>query len=216
MFTIMLGQCEKPMKNRIEDDECFEMAELNSDVVALLHMIKDVVFDSNDQKYPPKQAARAWKNLCMAKQGDEKDLVDYYKWFMVLVEMVERSYGEVALDEVAKKEKEDSKKKNEKLQWARNKTLAYMVVDGASKMQFGYMMKNLQNDYALNAGKYPKSVEDGLQVLVLYGETVSKKKLSKSNRNDDDDMKLSFAQNGKRKLVCWKCKKEVHTKKECP
>ena len=52
--------------------------------------------------------------------------------------------------------------KNDKLQWARNKTLAYMVVDGASKMQFGYMMKNLQNDYALNAGKYPKSVEDAL------------------------------------------------------
>ena len=48
VFTIVLGRCEKPMKNRIEGDERFETAELNSDVVALLRMIKDVAFDSND------------------------------------------------------------------------------------------------------------------------------------------------------------------------
>ena len=34
----------------------------------------------------------------------------------------------------------------------RNKMLAYMFLDGADKTVFGYLVKNMGNDYALGIG----------------------------------------------------------------
>ena len=52
----------------------------------------------------------------------------------------------------------------------RNKMLAYMFLDGADKTMFGYLVKNMGNDYALGNDTYPEDVESALQVLLLYQE----------------------------------------------
>ena len=67
----------------------YEELDEASDVVELSCMIKDVAFDLNDKKYPPMQAATAWKNLCLVKQKDNEELLDCHKRFVALLEIVE-------------------------------------------------------------------------------------------------------------------------------
>ena len=45
VFTIVVGQCSKPMKNRVESSSGFVEAEKASDVVKLLRTIEDIAFD---------------------------------------------------------------------------------------------------------------------------------------------------------------------------
>ena len=78
----------------------------------------------------------------------------------------------------------------------RNKMLAYMFLDGADKTMFGYLVKNMGNDYALGNDTYPEDVESALQVLLLYQEGVYRKSTKKKNieRNNGEMVELSFAQ----------------------
>ena len=64
VFNVIVGQCDKAMRNRIEAMSEYESVESGCDIVALLRMIKDICFDANERKYPPMQAAMAWVNLC--------------------------------------------------------------------------------------------------------------------------------------------------------
>ena len=93
VFMIVMGQCTKLMKNWVEGMNGYNVLEKDSDVIGLLQVVKDVAFDSNEKWYPHLQACSAWKQLMLAQQQDKEDLIDYYKRFMSLVEVVERSYG---------------------------------------------------------------------------------------------------------------------------
>mgnify|MGYP000848791716 CR=1 FL=1 len=75
VFVIVIGQCDKAMRNRIESLEEHEEMEEKSDVIKLLRMIKDVAFDSNDRKYPPMQAAQAWKNYGLIRMKIERAMM---------------------------------------------------------------------------------------------------------------------------------------------
>ena len=213
VFTIILGQCTKPMRNRVEGTTGYGDVEKDTDVVGLLRMVKDVAFDSNDRKYPHLQAARAWKQLSMIRQQDNEDLVDYYKRFWSVVEMVERSYGKIVPVEIASREARYSADKDTIDARERDRFLAFMFMDGADKTVYGYLMRDLSGDYALGNENYPDTVEDALQVLALRTGTKGSK-----DRKHKTGGETSFAQTGtsKRKLKCWKCQKEGHMKKDCP
>ena len=87
MFTIVMGQCDEPMQNRVESANEYEDAEIENDVVALLKIIKNVMTGTNDMKYPSMQAVKAWKKLAKAWQNEEETLLDYYKRFTGLVDV---------------------------------------------------------------------------------------------------------------------------------
>ena len=89
VFNIILSQCDKAMRNRIEATATFQSHEQTNDVAGLLRTIKDIAFDSNEKKYPAMQAAVARQNLAKAWQQDDEDLNDYYKRFVSLVELVD-------------------------------------------------------------------------------------------------------------------------------
>jgi hypothetical protein len=215
VFTIIMGQCNKPMRNMVESASGFAAVETAYDVAGLLRIIKDIAFNANDKKFAPMQAAVAWRSLTRAWQQEGEDLVDYYKRFISLVELVERSYGKVAPEEAAKKnEKEYKKNPVATVDIERGRMLAFMFMDGANKKLYGSLVRGLENDHALGAVLYPDTVEDALQVLTLHSEH-GLRKVGKGKQLDEG-LEMSMSQVAKKKGKCWKCGKAGHVKKDCP
>jgi Zinc knuckle len=223
VFALILGQCELPVKNLVESQDDYDTVAMGSDVIALLKMIKEAVFGSNDKKYPPRQAARAWLQLIGAKQQPEESLVAYYKRFVSLVERVETTYGSIAPTAVAEKDpKYASRTAGDLTKLAREQMVASMFMDGAHH-GFKPLMRDLENDFALGSALYPGTMSETLQVMTVYAEQPLYKSIMKKTRkskDDDEAPELSFAQMNKKEMMkrglCFKCGKQGHRAKECP
>lgn len=217
VFAIILGQCDKSMQNRVESEARFENAEKDCDVIGLLKIIKDLAFDANEKKYPPRQAAWALRRLVLAKQGENEELVDYYSRFISIAEMVETTYGKIEPVKVAE---QDSKYKNNKskiIEQEKNKMLAFLFMDGANRQQYGFILRDLGKDHALGTNQYPETVEDALQVLSLYGQRRKPKKGGDDMQDEIAKVELSHAQmDRERKMKCWNCGEVGHRVKDCP
>lgn len=215
VFAIILGRCEKSMQNQVESEARFDDAEKDCDVIGLLKIIKSLAFDANEKKYPPRQAAWALRRLVNAKQGEDEELVDFYKRFMSIVEMTETTYGKIEPVKVAEQDTKYAKSKTKVMEQERNKMLAFLFMDGANRQQYGFLLRDLGKDHALGTNQYPETVEDALQVLSLYGQ---RRKPRKSSEDKMDKVDLSHAQmdKRKRKMKCWNCGEIGHGVKDCP
>lgn len=222
VFSIVVGQCETSMKNRIESQAGYATAEKDRDVIALLKMIKDIAFDANDKKYPPMQAALAWGQLTKMKQKEDEGLTAYYKRFESVVERIERAYGEISPVAVAEKDPKYNQGKAKAISRERDRMLAYMFMQSGHK-GFTPLLRDMENDYALGHGKFPETVEEALQVLTMYMEQplykIIMKKQKKEKQDGEATPEMSFAQMSKKekmkKGLCFKCGKKGHLAANC-
>ena len=195
-YEVVWKQCTKEMKNRIEKLGNYESIEADNNVIDLLGAIKVQVFDANEKKNPSLRMVLAWKKLSSCRQYENEDLIDYYRRFVGMIEMVELSHGNIKPNDNEDKE--------------RSKFIAMMFLEGVDKKQYGYLLKDLETDCSLGKKEvYPESIEDALQVLIMYSEKALKKKKKELNK---DPVAASFVQVRK----CWECGSEDHVKKECP
>jgi len=52
VFAFILSQCDEDMKNKLRSDSTFEAIDDTFDVISLLTMIKDAVYNAHDKKSP--------------------------------------------------------------------------------------------------------------------------------------------------------------------
>ena len=86
-----------------------------------------------------------------------------------------------------------------------------MLMAGATVDVAGPLLKNLRDDHALGNDKYPATVEDALQVLLLC-----KKESKKGYDDGSGKTAASFMQSSGRGPKCWKCGSFGHLKRDCP
>jgi hypothetical protein len=60
VFALIYGQCDPPMKNRVDTHEDYETADQTRDVVALLRMIESLALEASEKQLPAKEALCSW------------------------------------------------------------------------------------------------------------------------------------------------------------
>ena len=223
VFAIILGQCDETMKNKVESKgSVYEKMQRDSDVIALLNMIKESAFDAHEKQYAPRQAAVAWKQLAHLHQQNEESLVQYHSRFVEMVQRMEGLFGGVAPTAVAKKEKGRKMTDAEKVSKAREQVLAVLFMEGGVK-GFRPLLRDLENDQALGASLYPETIADALQVMMRYQEqpiyksimkNVNKKFTITDEENPDFSFMMSKVEMMKKRL-CFKCGKPGHKTADC-
>ena len=180
VFEIVLKQCTKVIKNKIEGTTDFATIESNVDVAAFLQKIKDVAHGANEKLCSHMQAAESLTQFAKVRQQDGEDLVDFYKRYISVVERYEKSYGRVNPVVIAKKSSRYSSDPSAVESEERNKLLAFLLMDRADQKVFGSLMRSLQSDFALGNDLYPKTLEDAMHVLtthaVKHGKMTDKSK----------------------------------------
>ena len=224
VFTIILATCEDPMKHRVECHEDYETAEQDADVVALLKIVKELAYGSNDRKYPVRQAVEAWVQLLFLRQDEKEDLTAYYKRFISLVDGVERAYGTISPTVVAEKDKKYSlagdTKKKKMVEDGRQAMMAMMFMRGAHR-GFRPLLNDLESDFAFGAQLYPSTVADALQVLSEYTSQRLYKSIMRKKKHgyEKGQKEISFLQMSKaelrRKGLCFTCGKKWSPGHEC-
>ena len=101
VFALVKSKCDKAMTNYVESQQSYQAADDNSDVKALLEIVKDAIHGKSSKKDPAMQGALSFKLLGKAWQQEGEDLVGYYNRFESLVENFEESYGAIVPEQVA-------------------------------------------------------------------------------------------------------------------
>ena len=216
VFATILGSCDESMKNRLKGLQDYEEVDDKANVTALLQMIKEAMYDDNDKKYPAMQAVQAWKQLMRAYQHENEEMLDYYKRFKNHTERVMQVYGEIKPVKLAEKDTNYDKGKAAAIAREKNKMLAYAFMDGATK-RYKPLLRALQQDYALGEDKYPRDIEEALQVLTEYASQ-NGIKAKKFEMDEGPSRSLTFVQ--KREMIqkgqCFNCGETGHKAYECP
>ena len=71
------------MRNRIEKLGSFEDIETKHNVIKLLSVIKQQMFDGNELKHSSLWMVRAWRKLLTCRQNEDEDLIDHYRGSLV-------------------------------------------------------------------------------------------------------------------------------------
>merc|ERR1712226_913639 len=162
VFYNILSKCDDTVIARLENNDKYADAEEDSDVAALMGLIKESVVGTSDRIYPGIQAAQAWKTLNRLHQFEDEDVLLYYRRFRAAVEHVEKVSGVITPDVLSKNMRATDNKEG------RSALLVCMFITGSNKMFDGYK-KKLADDYAdRKVSNYPDSLETALPIMQAY------------------------------------------------
>ena len=99
MYDVAFGQCSEPMWGKLEGDPKFEKIKRDSDVVELLHLMRDIAFDIESDRNPFVAQVSAIKNYINIKQGYNTTNKAYYDNFINNQEVLEPARVDLSLND---------------------------------------------------------------------------------------------------------------------
>ena len=113
VFTVVLGQCDEPLKAKLEGQEDWEDIFSQDNLVELMKSIKKWLINQQGSKSPMTTMAVALETLIRVKQGRFESLTEYRRKFVAASDVLKHIGVEVNFPDMVKQRLKKSKDNSE-------------------------------------------------------------------------------------------------------
>ena len=178
LWSVLWGQSSQAIRNRLEALNNYETMKQDSNGLALLIAIKDLLYNVQDRKYVPLSIHLAKRQFYLNSQGRSVSVANYYEQFNNTIDMLEHCGASLGEDDgiitkvlehhdIEPSTATATQKENARIEaqeWYYG--LAFLM--GADRVRFGRYLEDLENDFTQGVDCYPKSRVDAHHVLANW------------------------------------------------
>jgi hypothetical protein len=239
VYVLILGQCTKAMRAKLESMTSYMAISVASNGIELLKEIKGSMYNFQGQKYRPMALHKAKKRLYLLSQDKHHTPQVYLERFRNSVEVIKHCGGSIGMDpglvdEVLKmaiptaltRDTASAEQIRSAEQYTRERYLACALLMGSDPHRYGKLIKDLENNFTQGRDNYPKNLVDAYNLLVHWKQDprnlmrvlgTSNDGAAFANVGDDKEESGNNRQPpDKSRITCWKCKKKGHYASSCP
>ena len=174
IFPLILGQCSRTIRDRMEAHQNWQQVNENSDVMGLLTLIRRSMHNKATTKQITHSYAEAEADLIRFRQTDKMSNSDYLEKFKGLISVYEHCGGEPGVTGARIKSFQDptepdtDKAEREARAKARNEYIAVSFLLKSDPKRYAQLVRDLQNDYTRGISGYPGTLTEAYDILVNY------------------------------------------------
>jgi hypothetical protein len=177
-FIIIAGQMSTEMQHKVEGDTSYSDLEKDDNVAGLLALIKSHAFTTTNAQYPFFTAATQFFKLAQYRQHSHEHITDFYKRWVVQVEIYETVYGSIHPDALITPTLDANK--------CTGRVKACLFLLALDRVQHGHVVDELNNQYLTGATEvYPTSPEGVVSLITYRSETGNSSRQRGSNKSND-------------------------------
>jgi Zinc knuckle len=185
---------------------------VDRDVNGLMNKLKAIAFSKSTKDEPFTVVVETVKRIAALQQGTHESVINYYKRFLTVSEVLEEQWGVFGPPVLA------TSNRDADLKAAKDKFLGRLFLMGADKRRFSKLMDALHNSFqAGTKDDYPVSLEATVNLLSNYQD--HQVGGGRSDEGSGNAYGSSFAMKTKKsssKIRCFECNEYGHMKKDCP
>ena len=195
-YALILGQCSKTIRDRIEAHEQWESVNTSSNALGLLRLIRQSVYQRATRRHETHALIDAETTLMRFRQSERMSNSDYLEKLRDLVEVYEHLGGEPGTSKarvdshLIDPDLADDDKRQEAKTKARDEYLAVLLLTKSNHKRYGPLITNVENAYTRGQDGYPTTVSGSYDMLVNY------KNPNQASRMQNQDTGIAFAQDG--------------------
>ena len=211
LYALILGQCSKTIRDRVEAHEQWEPVNSSSNALGLLRLIRQSLYQRATRRQETHALIEAEVTLMRFRQSERMSNSDYLEKLRDLVEVYEHLGGEPGTSKarvdslLIDPDLADEDERQEAKTKAREEYLSVLLLTKSDPKRYATLVTDMENAYTSGQNGYPTTVSGAYDMLVNY------KNSNQALRMQNQDTGIAFAQDG---LETEDTNKDVFTHKD--
>ena len=173
-YALILGQCSKTIRDRIEAHEQWESVNTSSNALGLPRLIRQSLYQQATRRQGTHALIEAETTLMRFRQSERMSNSDYLEKLRDLVEVYEHLGGEPGTSKarvdtfLIDPDLADDDERQEAKTKARDQYLAVLLLTKSDPKRYGPLVADVENAYTRGQDGYPTTVSAAYDMLVNY------------------------------------------------
>lgn len=171
LFTIIILQCSRSVKSKLESTDGYDTAKTNHDCNWLLTLLRNIChkFEQSENRFVALINAKA--AIFSYRQGPNQHPTEYYETFKELIAVLESYGGQLHDPDTAAPPGFDENFEltaTEQNKYMRDRYFGALLIRNADNHWYGALKSELSKDFSKNRDEYPTSLTNAHKLLLAY------------------------------------------------